>query len=257
MTEYVFIPMSDYIAILDATRTKRGVTSRFKSHEVAPAILAIGGDSSSETPLPNVLQATPVITVSNSGLITAEAAQEAGAVAAGTKMSTYQLPVEGGKTVVPTTEPQTVVEAGTFVTGDIVVEAVSNDGEEEPAEDLSAELTEQETRIYTLGEKLGALAPTIVISFAGMMWGEYGEEYYARRLSGSYSINGGESVSFSDVTSIALPFVPLGATVRVSADSCTSWTGTSGCEVDFSYDEWAFTIIPTAEGASVTLYDSN
>lgn len=73
----------------------------------------------------SVEQATPAITVSSSGLITAEATQSAGLVSAGTKSATKQLTTQAAKTVTPSTSVQTVVKAGTYVTGDIKVAAVS------------------------------------------------------------------------------------------------------------------------------------
>lgn len=71
----------------------------------------------------NVEQATPTISVSSGGLITASATQEAGVVAAGTKSATKQLTTKGATTITPTDAEQTAVSAGTFVTGDIVVGA--------------------------------------------------------------------------------------------------------------------------------------
>lgn len=104
-----------------------------------------------EVPVPDVPdpvdQATPVITVSDSGLITAKATQGAGVVAAGTKSATKQLTTKGATTITPGASVQTVVSAGTFVTGDIKVAAAVN-------EDLEAILDEQETLIATLQETL-------------------------------------------------------------------------------------------------------
>ena len=100
-----------------------------------------------DVPIPDVPeavdQATPVITVSESGLITAKATQEAGAVAAGTKSATKQLTTKGATTITPGPSEQTAVAAGTFVTGDIKVAPVAN-------EDLEAILDEQEELIATL-----------------------------------------------------------------------------------------------------------
>lgn len=74
---------------------------------------------------PSVAQATPTISVSSGGLITATATQEAGAVAAGTKSATRQLTTKGGTTITPGTSEQTAVSAGTYVTGDIKVAGVT------------------------------------------------------------------------------------------------------------------------------------
>ena len=68
-------------------------------------------------------QATPEITVDSAGKITASATQEAGYVAAGTKSATKQMTTKGATTVTPTTSEQTIVDAGTYVTGAIKVAA--------------------------------------------------------------------------------------------------------------------------------------
>ena len=64
-------------------------------------------------------QATPEIEVSNSGLITATA---------GDKSATKQLSTQSGKTITPGPTEQIAVEAGKYVTGDVIVEAVENTG---------------------------------------------------------------------------------------------------------------------------------
>ena len=76
--------------------------------------------------LPSVEQATPTITVSSGGLITASATQEAGAVPAGTKSATKQLTTQAAKTVTPGTSQQTAVESGRYTTGAVVVAGDSN-----------------------------------------------------------------------------------------------------------------------------------
>ncbi len=71
--------------------------------------------------VPTATQATPSISVSSSGLITASATQSAGYVAAGTKSGTKQLTTQAAKTVTPTTSEQTVVAAGRYTTGAVKV----------------------------------------------------------------------------------------------------------------------------------------
>lgn len=81
------------------------------------------------TPTPEAVeQATPSITVSASGLITAKATQAAGYVAGGTKSATKQLTTKGATTITPGTAVKTAVAAGTYVTGDIKVAAVQSGG---------------------------------------------------------------------------------------------------------------------------------
>lgn len=65
-------------------------------------------------------QATPVIEVSNGGLITATA---------GDKSATKQLSTQSGKTITPGATEQIAVAAGKYVTGDVVVAAVENTGD--------------------------------------------------------------------------------------------------------------------------------
>ncbi len=70
-------------------------------------------------------QATPSISVSSSGLITASATQSAGYVAAGTKSATKQLTTQAAKTVTPSTSSQTAVSSGVYTTGAVTVAAVT------------------------------------------------------------------------------------------------------------------------------------
>ena len=77
--------------------------------------------------MPSATQATPTISVSSDGLITASATQTAGRVAAGTKSATKQLTTQGAKTVTPTTSEQVAVAAGVYTTGDVKVAGVAND----------------------------------------------------------------------------------------------------------------------------------
>ena len=74
--------------------------------------------------MPVVLQGTPVITVSEDGLITAKATQNPGYVNSGSKSSTQQLDTQAAKTVTPTTASQTAVAKGVYTTGAVTVAAV-------------------------------------------------------------------------------------------------------------------------------------
>ena len=84
----------------------------------------------------SVEQATPSITVSSAGLITAKSTQSAGLVSAGTKSATKQLTTQGAKTVTPSSSEQVAVSAGTYVTGDIKVAAVSGGDSGNDADEL-------------------------------------------------------------------------------------------------------------------------
>lgn len=70
-------------------------------------------------------QATPSITVSSSGLITASATQTAGYVSAGTKSATKQLTTKGATTWTPKTSNQTI-SSGTYLTGTQTIKGDSN-----------------------------------------------------------------------------------------------------------------------------------
>ena len=71
-------------------------------------------------------QATPSITVSSTGLITASSTQTAGYVSAGTKSATKQLTTQAAKTITPSTSSQTAVESGRYTTGAVTVAGDSN-----------------------------------------------------------------------------------------------------------------------------------
>lgn len=72
-------------------------------------------------------QATPTISVSSDGLITASATQTEGYVVSGTKSATKQLATKAAATITPIKESQTVVESGMYTTGEIIVEAIPDE----------------------------------------------------------------------------------------------------------------------------------
>lgn len=71
-------------------------------------------------------QATPSISVSSSGLITASATQSAGYVSSGTKSTTKQLTTQAAKTVTPKATSQTAVASGRYTTGAVTVAGSAN-----------------------------------------------------------------------------------------------------------------------------------
>ena len=73
-----------------------------------------------------VALATPSITVSTAGKITASVSQSAGYVAAGTKSATQQLTTQAAKTVTPGTANQTAVASGRYTTGAVTVKGDAN-----------------------------------------------------------------------------------------------------------------------------------
>lgn len=87
--------------------------------------------------LAEVTQATPSISVSSSGLITASATQSGGIVEGGTKSATQQLTTQGAKTVTPGTSTQTAVASGRYTTGAVQVAGDANLKPENIAEGVS------------------------------------------------------------------------------------------------------------------------
>ena len=86
---------------------------------------------------PRVEVATPTISVSSGGLITAKTEQEKGYVTGGTKSSTKQLTTQGAKTVTPGTSNQTAVASGRYTTGAVQVAGDANLVPENIAEGVS------------------------------------------------------------------------------------------------------------------------
>lgn len=79
-----------------------------------------------EPEVETVTQATPTISVSSNGLITASATQSAGYVEAGTKSSTKQLTTQESKTIIPSTNDQTAISDGIYAIGSVIVKGDSN-----------------------------------------------------------------------------------------------------------------------------------
>lgn len=75
--------------------------------------------------MPTATQATPSISVSSAGLITAKATQTAGYVAAGTKSATKQLTVQAAQTITPGTADKTIA-SGRYLTGTQTIKGDAN-----------------------------------------------------------------------------------------------------------------------------------
>ena len=120
--------MADYVikdetltTIADAIRTKRETTGQIPTTSMAAEILAIETGSDPDP----VEQATPSISVSSAGLITASATQEAGYVSAGTKSATKQLATQAAQTITPGTSNKTIA-SGRYLTGTQTIKGDSN-----------------------------------------------------------------------------------------------------------------------------------
>lgn len=81
-------------------------------------------------------QATPSISVSSAGLITASSTQSAGYVAAGTKSATKQLITQVAQTITPSTSDQTIA-SGLYLTGTQTIKGDANLVAENIAEGVS------------------------------------------------------------------------------------------------------------------------
>ena len=137
--------------IADAIRAKTGSNSDILVQDMANEIsgIEVGGEMQSKTvtpttskqtvvpdngydglssvvvnAMPTATQATPSVSISSSGLITASATQTAGYVAAGTKSGTKQLSTQAAKTITPSTSSQTAVASGVYTTGAVTVAAI-------------------------------------------------------------------------------------------------------------------------------------
>lgn len=83
--------------------------------------------SSASKSVATATQATPSISVSSTGLITASATQTAGYVSAGTKSATEQLTTQEAATITPTKSSQTAVASGRYTTGTVTVAAIPDE----------------------------------------------------------------------------------------------------------------------------------
>ena len=75
--------------------------------------------------IPSVTQATPSISVSTDGKITASATQSAGYVSAGTKSATKQLTTQAAQTITPGTSNKTIA-SGRYLTGTQTIKGDAN-----------------------------------------------------------------------------------------------------------------------------------
>lgn len=139
--------------------------------------------------LAEVQQATPSISVSSGGLITATATQSGGIVPAGSKSSTKQLPTQAAKTVTPGTTNQTAVASGRYTTGAVTVKGDANLKAENIAEGVSifgvqGTLKGSESVQLTLGSAVSHYA--FFINADGTRGQNYGNKLTHSALKNSY-----------------------------------------------------------------------
>ena len=179
-------------------------------------------------------QATPSISVSSDGLITASATQDAGYVSAGTKSATKQLTVQGAQTITPTTTDQTI-EAGRYLTGAQTIKGDSN---------LVAENIKSGVSIFGVtGTHEGdtAMQTTYTTVIDGVTWyieimrrtnddGTY--QYFISRLStnGSYT----KTITASNSQSTT---VYTGTAIDYSGDALTMQKAVYAYKT-YEYEEW-------------------
>lgn len=84
-----------------------------------------GLDTVTVNAMPTATQATPSITVSSAGLITASSTQTAGYVASGTKSATKQLTIQAAQTITPGTSNKTIA-SGRYLTGTQTIKGDAN-----------------------------------------------------------------------------------------------------------------------------------
>lgn len=142
-------------------------------------------------------QATPSITVSSSGLITASATQSMGYVSSGTKSATKQLTTQSGKTVTPSTSTQTAVSSGRYTTGAVYVAGSSN---------LVASNIKSGVNIFGVTGTAEVMGETVItVTNKGNNVAYF--TYYG--VPGLYSLSANETKYYSFITPSLIVFSPV------------------------------------------------
>lgn len=104
---------------------EKTVTPTTSSQTVTPDTGYDGLSKVTVNAMPTATQATPTISVSSAGLITASSTQTAGYVAAGTKSATKQLSTQAAQTITPGTSNKTIA-SGKYLTGTQTIKGDAN-----------------------------------------------------------------------------------------------------------------------------------
>jgi len=155
----------------DPVLQEKTVTPATSAQSVTPDSGYDGLSKVTVNAMPTATQATPSISVSSGGLITASATQSAGYVAAGTKSATEQLTVQAAQTITPGTSNKTIA-SGRYLTGTQTIKGDANlvagniakgvsifgvTGTHEGGEDVSAETAEYTELLTDLETAIDAL----------------------------------------------------------------------------------------------------
>ena len=152
-------------------------------------------------------------------------------------MSEHNITVEGGSSV-------RLPIAGKYCDRDILITASSSGNSGTTAEDLTAELTEQDELLTSIEAALGlkTIPATLTVNFANEEE-EYDEEtdddwmeYYSWATTGSYTIDDGEAVYFEDESSLSIEAF-VGSVIKISIGNewgdLFSTRNAIGCEGDY------------------------
>lgn len=117
--------MPDEIESIETGSDVSGVTAT-ASDVLAPKVFVNSAGEEVTGTIATVAQATPTISINQTGLITAKATQSKGYVNAGYEESTYQLLTKSGTNITPGNTSKTAISKGFLATGNITVEGDSN-----------------------------------------------------------------------------------------------------------------------------------
>lgn len=154
-------------------------------------------------------QATPSISVSSAGLITASANQSAGYVASGTKSATKQLTVQAAKTVTPSTSSQTAVTSGVYTTGAVTVAAIPSTYVKPTTTKAAATYTPS-TSNQTIAAGTYCSGIQTIKGDANLVAGNIKNGVSIFGVAGSYEGSGGGSSGGAETCNVTFTLVTMG-----------------------------------------------